>query len=294
MVDDVFRALADPSRRELLDRLRRRDGQTLTELTAGLGMARQSVTKHLAVLEGANLVTTRRQGRVKLHYLNPVPINDIAERWISRYDEPRLNALADIKRALEEQTVTTADTAANTTANPEGKPSFVYATYIKTTPERLWQALTDPAYTSRYWGGLVLHTDWKVGSEMTWEYAGVKTSDAEQVVLEADPPRRLSYRWHRVTPEFVEAVKMPSEVADRAEAEGLSRVTFEIEPFGETCKLTVVHDDFPPGSVMLEGVSQGWPAILSMLKSLLETDKVIKIALPDDASGLRRDAGSRP
>jgi DNA-binding transcriptional ArsR family regulator len=99
--DAVFKALGDRSRRLLLDMLRERNGQTLTELCTGLVMARQSVSKHLAVLEAAMLVTTVRRGREKLHYLNPAPINEIAERWISQYDEDRIRALADLKRALE-------------------------------------------------------------------------------------------------------------------------------------------------------------------------------------------------
>src|ERR1700759_210251 len=136
--DDVFRALADPSRRRLLDSLNARNGQTLRELCAGLDMARQSVSKHLAVLEAANLVTTVRRGREKLHYLNAAPINEIAERWITRYEQDRVHALADLKRALED--------------TPMDKPSFVYTSYIQTTPERLWRALTDPAFTDRYWG----------------------------------------------------------------------------------------------------------------------------------------------
>ena len=102
--DAVFKALSDRSRRLLLDTLRERNGQTLTELCAGLVMARQSVSKHLAVLEAATLVTTVRRGREKLHYLNPAPINEIAERWISQYDEARLRALTDLKRALEGKT----------------------------------------------------------------------------------------------------------------------------------------------------------------------------------------------
>src|SRR6201997_1771657 len=100
-MDEVFRALADASRRRLLDSLNSRNGQTLRELCAGLDMARQSVSKHLAVLEEATLVTTVRRGREKLHYLNAAPISDIAERWISRYDAGRVTALADLKKALE-------------------------------------------------------------------------------------------------------------------------------------------------------------------------------------------------
>jgi len=101
-VDEVFKALADPTRRELLDRLRADNGQTLTELGWHLSMTRQAVTKHLAILEAANLVTTRRQGREKLHYLNPTPIGEIYDRWIGKYEKTRIAALADLKRALED------------------------------------------------------------------------------------------------------------------------------------------------------------------------------------------------
>src|SRR5882672_169046 len=145
-MDEVFRALADPSRRRLLDGLNERNGQTLRELCAGLEMARQSVSKHLAVLEAANLVTTVRRGREKLHYLNAEPINAIADRWITQYDRQRVHLFADLKTALEQETMSDND--------------FVYTTYIKTTPERLWQALTDPAFTEQYWQ-LHHETDWK-------------------------------------------------------------------------------------------------------------------------------------
>src|SRR5690242_5009646 len=138
-MDEVFRALGDPSRRRLLDSLNARNGQTLRELCAGLDMARQSVSKHLSVLEAANLVTTVRRGREKLHYLNAAPINDIGERWITRYDRGRVRVLADLRHALEVGPIVE-------------RPSFVYTTYIRTTPERLWEALTDPAFTERYWG----------------------------------------------------------------------------------------------------------------------------------------------
>src|SRR3954464_13431835 len=173
-MDDAFRALADPSRRLLLDSLNERNGQTLRDLCAHLDMARQSVSKHLAVLEAANLVTTVRRGREKLHYLNAAPINEIAERWITRYDRGRVQALADLKRALEDA--------------PMDKPSFVYTTYIRTTPERLWQALTEPAFTERYWG-LTFETDWQEGSPVTWRNRGVTIAAPKQVVLEAEPPR---------------------------------------------------------------------------------------------------------
>src|SRR5262245_54075321 len=191
-MDEVFRALADPSRRRLLDSLNAKNGQSLRELCAGLDMTRQSVSKHLAVLEAANLVTTVRHGREKLHYLNAVPINEIAERWIHHYEQERVNALADLKRALEDS------------AMP--KPEFVYTTYIRTTPEQLWRALTEPEFTRRYWR-TTFESDWKVGSTVTWQPSDdVTIADPEQVVVESDPYRRLSYTWHSFTPQFGRAV----------------------------------------------------------------------------------------
>ncbi len=256
-MDDAFRALADPSRRDLLDRLNARDGQTLWELTAGLGMSRQSVSKHLAVLEGANLVTIRWRGREKLHYLNAEPIEAIGRRWISRYHASRARVLADLKTALEESALT----------NPE----FVYTTYIKTTPERLWQALTDPTFTKQYWGTELL-SDWKVGSRVTWIFAGVRVEDSEQVVLEADPPRRLAYTWQTITPEFAKTVGFTDEYQRRVAAEPRSRVSFELEPVeGGWVRLTVVQDGFPEDSEVLKSISGGWPMILSGLKTFLET-----------------------
>jgi uncharacterized protein YndB with AHSA1/START domain/DNA-binding transcriptional ArsR family regulator len=255
-IDDVFRALADPSRRRLLDRLNARSGQTLRELCAELDMARQSVSKHLAILEAANLITTVRRGREKLHYLNAAPISEIGERWISRYERERVHVLADLKRALEEDTV--------------DKPSFVYTTYIETTPERLWQALTDPAFTKRYWNA-TFDTDWQAGSTMTWHQFGLTIADPEQVILESEPYRRLSYSWHAWTRELADALDVSDEARERVASEPRSKVTFEIEPLGELVKLTVVHDGFEPESLVAPMVSQGWPRVLSNLKTLLET-----------------------
>jgi uncharacterized protein YndB with AHSA1/START domain/DNA-binding transcriptional ArsR family regulator len=251
---DVFKALADPSRRHLLDRLNARNGQSLRELSEGLDMARQSVSKHLAILEAANLVTTTRRGRVKLHYLNAAPINEIAERWINRYDQERVRALSDLKRALEE--------------TPMEKPEFVYTTYIKTTPERLWQALTEPAFTRRWWQ-TSFETDWKAGSPMIWDNNGIIIAEPDQVVLESDPFRRLAYTWHTFTPEMKE--RFDEEVYAKLSSERRSRVAFTLEPVGELVKLTVVHDDFEPGSTAATMVRNGWPIFLSSLKTLLET-----------------------
>ncbi|MFI5779293.1 ArsR/SmtB family transcription factor [Nocardia sp. NPDC051570] len=258
-VDEVFKALADPSRRLLLDGLNAHNGQTLRELCEGLDMSRQAVSKHLAILEAANLVTIRRRGREKLHYLNAEPINAISDRWINRYDRGRVHALADLKTALESATMT---------------DEFVYTTYIKTTDRLLWQALIDPAFTDRYWGAS-FDTDWRPGSEMVWHQQNWSSKDPAQVVLESDPYRKLSYTWHTFDPSFAETFEMnPDEVAAWAR-EPRSKVTFELEPRGEIVKLTVVHDGFPSGSAVLAGISEGWPGILANLKTLLETGETL-------------------
>jgi uncharacterized protein YndB with AHSA1/START domain/DNA-binding transcriptional ArsR family regulator len=260
-MDAVFKALSDGSRRRLLDGLNNHNGQTLRELCAGLEMTRQAASKHLAVLEAANLITTVRRGREKLHYLNAVPINDIAERWIGQYDQERVRALADLKHALEDK--------------PVNKPEFVYVTYIQTTPEKLWQALTDPVFTQRYWG-VMLQSDWKVGSPvLTQAVPGAEIRDLDQVVLESQPHRRLSYSWHNYQPEHAEIFGWTDEVFAELIQEKQSKVTFELEPVESMVKLTVIHDDFEPGSEMLKGVSEGWPAILSCLKTLLETGEPV-------------------
>jgi DNA-binding transcriptional ArsR family regulator/uncharacterized protein YndB with AHSA1/START domain len=261
-MDEVFRALADPSRRLLLDSLNERNGQTLRELGSRLDMARQSVSKHLAVLEAANLITTVRRGREKQHYLNAAPINEIADRWITRYERDRVHALADLKRALEDTTVE--------------NPSFVYTTYIKTTPERLWQGLTEPAFTDRYWG-ITFQSDWQPGSAMAWQTRGLTIADPEQVVLESEPCRRLSYTWQTHTPEWAESLGLADATRDRLAGEPRSKVTFVIEPFGDQVKLTVIHDDLEPGGVTGSLISEGWPRVVANLKTLLETGD----ALPD-------------
>src|SRR5687768_14925050 len=238
-MDDVFRALADPTRRSLLDELFRQDGQTLSALEERLPMSRFGVMKHLKVLEQAGLVVPRRRGREKLHFLNPVPIRLVHDRWVSKYAEPWAAALSDLKSRLEEHTM-----------------EKVFEIYIKTTPERLWQAITDPEQRAVYNFGARQETDWRVGSryEMTHPAAGVLLGEGEN--LEVDPPRRLVQSFTALW-------------SEEAKAEGVSRVTWEIEPVGDSCRVTVTHDELREGAnAELYG---GWPMILSGLKTLLET-----------------------
>lgn len=151
------------------------------------------------------------------------------------------------------------------------KPSFVYTTYISTTPERLWQALTEPAFTKRYWE-TTFTTEWTAGSPMTWDNHGVVLTDPEQVVVQSDPFRRLAYTWHSFTPELGERFGWDDALVATLAAEPRSTVAFEIEPAGDgVVKLTVVHDGFTPASTVAQMVSAGWPNVIASLKTLLET-----------------------
>src|SRR6266567_2913780 len=173
-VDAVFKALADPTRRSLLDELYKHDGQTLSALERRLPMTRFGVMKHLRVLEEAGLVTTRRSGREKHHFLNPVPIRLVHDRWVSKYAEPWAAALSGLKRDLEEELM-----------------EKVFEIYIKTTPERLWEAITDPELRQRYSFGLRVESDWSPGSRYELLGPDGTTVWGEGENLEVEPPRRL-------------------------------------------------------------------------------------------------------
>jgi uncharacterized protein YndB with AHSA1/START domain/DNA-binding transcriptional ArsR family regulator len=241
-VDEVFKALADPTRRSLLDELFRQDGQTLSALEERFPMTRFGVMKHLRQLEEAGLVVTSRRGREKLHFLNAVPIQLIHDRWVSKYAEPWAAALSDLKSRLE---------------SPMEK---VFEIYIRTTPERLWEAITDPGTRAKYHFGTEVHSDWTPGArlEMTSPRAGVLLGEGE--ILEADPPRRLVHTFAALW-------------GDDVKEEGTSRVTWEIEPVGDSCRLVLTHDQLREGAN--DQLYGGWPMILSGLKTWLETGQVL-------------------
>ncbi len=240
-MDEVFKALADPTRRSLLDELFRKDGQSLSALEQGAEMTRFGVMKHLRVLEEAGLVVTRRRGREKLHFLNPVPIRMVHDRWVSKYAAPWAAALTDLKSTLEEKTM-----------------EKVFEIYIKTTPERLWEAITDPELRGKYTFGMRVHSDWTAGSTYRGESASGLLVEGENI--EVDPPRRLVQSFDALW-------------SDDVKAEGTSRVTWEIEPVADSCRLTVIHDELREGAHgELYG---GWPMILSGLKTLLETGETL-------------------
>jgi len=246
-MDEVFKALADPSRRLLLDRLFEQDGQTLGELCRHLpGMTRFGVMRHLAVLEAAEVLTTRRAGREKRHYLNPVPIQLIHDRWIGKYADRVVAQMTALKRHLEDESMSA----------PASAPQHVYTVYIRTTPDALWRAITDGQQTAQYYYGTSVHSDWQVGSRLTYNYAdGTVAADGD--LLEIDEPRRLAITFHaRWDPEI--------------EAEGPVRQSWEIEPAGDDmCRLTVTTDGMGPKTAA--DFTGGIAYIVSGLKSLLET-----------------------
>ena len=245
----MFKALSDSSRRKLLDKLFKRDGQTLGDLEAHLPeMTRFGVMKHLGVLEDAGLITTKKIGREKLHYLNPVPIRHVFDRWTSKYAKPFTRAMADLKRNLEGEVMN------------ESGPKHVYETYIRTTPEKLWHAIIDPEFSKQYFYNASVESTWKQGASYTYKNKEGRTL-IEGKIIEIDPPHRL-----------VQTFSGTQSKIDRA-----SRVTWLIEPRGEVCKLTLTHDDFDDETATYKSVGPGWNPILSGLKTLLETGHALVI-----------------
>jgi uncharacterized protein YndB with AHSA1/START domain/biotin operon repressor len=238
----VFRALADPTRRSLLDELFGEDGQSLSALGAHFSMTRFGVMKHLKQLEEAGLVVTKRRGREKLHFLNPVPIRLIHDRWVSKYAEPWAAGLSGLKNRLE---------------SPMEK---VFEIYIRTTPERLWEAITDPEIRSKYNFGSRVTSDWTPGSRFEMSHPAANGPLGEGENLEVDPPRRL-------------VQSMVALWSDEVKGEGTSRVTWEIEPIGDSCRLTVTHDQLREGAN--NELYGGWPMILSGLKTWLESGDLL-------------------
>ncbi len=255
-LEPVFRALADPHRRRLLDRLFERDGQRLGELESALPeMTRFGVMKHLRVLERAGLLVTRREGRAKLHYLNPVPIRLIHDRWIDKYARPWVSGMADLKHQME--------------APAMSAPRHVYEIYIRTSPEKLWQAITDPELTRRYYYSSSVESDFTPGSSIAYRMTD-GSAVIQGTIVEADAPRRL-----------VQTFAFPLDPATADDRP--SRVTWEIEPMGEACLLRLVHDDFDGETATFKGVEHGWVPVLSGLKTLLETGEPLEITRPEAA-----------
>lgn len=242
-MDAVFKALADPTRRSLLDVLFHQDGQTLHALEERFPMSRYGVMKHLKILEGAGLVVTRRRGREKLHFLNAVPIRLVHDRWVSKYAEPWVAGLSDLKNELE-MTM-----------------EKIYEIYIRTTPQRLWAAITDPEIRSKYQFGMQMTSDFTPGSRFEMGSPKAPGLLGEGVNLEVDPPRRLV--------QTMTALWSPD-----VESEGPTRITWEISPIGDdSCLLVVTHDQLREGAN--DQLYGGWPMILSGLKTWLESGELL-------------------
>ena len=242
-MDDVFRALADPTRRSLLDELFKEDGQSLSTLEQRLPMTRFGVMKHLKVLEEAGLITTKKRGREKLHFLNPVPIRLVHDRWVSKYAEPWAAGLSRLKTDMEDRTM-----------------EKIFEIYIKTTPERLWEAITDSELRAKYSFGMGVSSDWTPGSSYESTHAASPEPLAAGENLEVDPPRRLVQSFTALWD-------------DDVKSEGTSTVAWDIEPVGDSCRLVVTHSDLRENAN--DQLYGGWPMILSGLKTLLETGETL-------------------
>lgn len=251
-MDPVFKALAANSRRKVLDALFAEDGQTLTALCANVDMTRQGLSKHLQVLENAGLIVTEFAGREKRHFLNPVPIRDITRRWLSKYSDNQLQAIETIKIAVEDIAVNDND-------------EFAYQTWIRAPKDKVWQALTTPEFTSQYFHATHIESTWEKDADVFYRMAPGGDIAVDGKVLEVDPPNRLVISWHVRYDE--QAIK-----------EAPSRVTFSLEESKGQTRLRIVHDNFPENSVIFDGISEGWPWIVSSLKSLLETGEPLPSA----------------
>ena len=274
--DRVFKALADPTRRFLLDLLFARDGRTLTELESEVEMTRFGVMKHLKVLEEAGLVVTRRSGREKLHFLNPVPIRQVHDRWIDKYTERHVAALIDLKRELESSHDEHRAPARAGDRHDTGPPDL-HQGHTRTDlagdhrqgverPLRVLGARRVRAAAGGTYRSFATEEMKQASAAMGWELPEVIVDGEVEAV---DPPRRLVQTWRML-------------MDPAAAAEGFSRLTWEIEGPGQdgVCRLTVTHElaCMPSLYAMTSGDNEfgamgggGWPWILSDLKSLLET-----------------------
>ncbi len=245
-MDEVYRAIDDAGRRALLDALFERDGRTLVELSAVLPeMTRQGVMSHLRVLEGAGLVTTHKVGRQRFHYLNPVPIRLIADRWISKFAAPRVDAVVAVRHRAEK-------------GPTMDRPVHIHQAYIRASVDDVWQAIIDPDRTVQYFYGTRVQSDWEVGGPMNYTNADGTELVSEGTVLAIDPPNRIEFTFRPLWDDDLAAEGHCREVWSIDEVNGMSRLTIEVYDITEDSKM---YADFV----------RGFPYIVSGMKSLLET-----------------------
>jgi DNA-binding transcriptional ArsR family regulator/uncharacterized protein YndB with AHSA1/START domain len=253
-VDEVFRALNDSHRRLLLDRLFETDGQTLFQLSQALPeMTRFGVMNHLRVLEEADLVVTRRTGRNKHHYLNPVPIRLIHNRWISKYTAPWVGALADLKEQIEN-------------GEPRvSRPVHVYEIFIGCKIADAWKALTDGDQTVQYYYGTRVESDWQPSSPVTYTYPDGRIA-ADGTVIAVEEPNRLELSFH---PRWDPAIELSGPV----------RMVWNLEEAEGAVRLSVEFYDIHPGTRIYDDFTGGIAYIVSGLKTLLETGRPLAAAV---------------
>lgn len=251
-MDKIFKALSDNHRLLLLDALKEKDGQTLIELEGVLSnLSRFGVMKHLKVLEKASLINTHKEGRFKYHYLNPVPIQEVADRWISRFAAPWAQDMIDFKTKLERNSSMTI------------KPKHVFTTIIQTSAKELWDALVNPKKTQQYFFGLKVNSQWEKGANIAY-IKGDGSNEIEGKIIEVIPHKKLVHTFC-------------GNHGSAEKKDAPSRVTYEIEEMGSACKLTLIHDNFDGETEAYTSTGQGWPAIISSLKTLLETGKPLNM-----------------
>jgi uncharacterized protein YndB with AHSA1/START domain/DNA-binding transcriptional ArsR family regulator len=249
MDDAVFRALNDPSRRRLLDALFVEDGQSLGVLCELLPqMTRFGVMNHLSVLEEAGLVTTHKAGRRKLHYLNPVPIQMVQERWITKYTERKVRTMTNIKSELE-------------SAQASTTPDHIYQVIINVSPTIVWNAIVDGDITEQYFYGTRVESSWEKGADIRYTHTDGRVA-AEGIVLAIDPGRMVDMTFQALWDE-------------RLVAEGPAREIWRVEDFNGATKLTIELYDTPAGSKTYADFTNGFPYIVSGMKTLLETGKTL-------------------
>lgn len=245
-MDEVFRAINDANRRTLLDALYERDGQNLGELCAHLAfMTRHGVMNHLRILEEAGLITTARRGRSKYHYLNPVPIRLIHDRWISRFAQRRVGHMATITTQLESG------------GSDMDRPIHIYKTYIRADIDAVWDAITNPAVTVHYFYGTRVASNWTPGSEMTYTYPDGRLASTGHIIA-IDPPKRLEFTFHALWD-------------DDIEAEGPCREVWTLTELPDMVELSIELFDLTVDDLRYESFTNGLPYITAGLKSLLET-----------------------
>lgn len=243
--DKVFKALADPHRRQLLDLLFERDGRTLSELESQFEMTRFGVMKHLELLEEAGLITTQKSGREKHHFLNPIPIQLVYDRWVSKYAQFWTRSLVDFKLVLEESSMSFL-------------PNHVFQIFIRATPERIWEAITNGEMTRKYYFETGVQSSWEHGASYQYVYEDGNVM-IQGEILEIDPPHKLVTTFK------------PMWIPNAS----TSKVVWEITPMGPTCRVTVTHNEIPVDNPLPAGIKEGWAQILSGLKTLIETGEVL-------------------